>query len=187
VQSFTRGEIERFFAGDLDAGREGVSWPEIKGLAGGGLGAYHAFRIQVVTSLFEQVQSARATGSTTRLEACDFGPLWGLGPDGTAWESGFDLQSAARTVEALHPCAYSLSAEQVQVKMDEYRSLAPASLPLVPAIRSIPPQVETAEDLQSKVEACRPALVSGLSFYNYGFMRLTTLDWIRDTLASLEH
>jgi len=182
VESFVRTEAEKFFAGDLDAGRAGMGWSDIKALAGGEIGAYHAYRRDTVTSLFQQVAAALPTNNRPRLEACDFGPLWSLGIDGSTWESGFDPVAVAPYIDALHPCPYFVAADEVQAKMDDYRALAPATLPLIPAIRAIPPQIVAADDMQAKVAACRPATVAGFTFYNYGFMRLTTLDWIKAAL-----
>jgi hypothetical protein len=183
--AFVRGEIEVFFAGDMKAGREGTTWPEIKALAGGELGAFHQFRIHTVTSLYKAIDATETPGTTVALEACDFGPLWGLGPDGTAWESGFDLAGTAPFVDGLHPCPYFVSAGQVREAMEAYLGLAPPEIPVFPAIRAIPPQVVSEGDLRAKLEACQPGSVAGFSFYNYGFMRYNTLDWIRAALAAL--
>ncbi len=186
VLAFVRREIEWFFAGGLEAGREGITWPEIRALAGEELGAFHQFRISTVTSLYGEVHAARAPGARTLLEVCDFGPLWGLGPDGAAWESGFDMAATARFFSGLHPCPYFVAVDQVRDKMDEYRCLVPRGMPVYPAIRAIPPQVATAADLQAKMDACQPRSVAGFSFYNYGFVRYNALDWIKAALAALE-
>lgn len=71
------------------------------------------------------------------------------------------------------------------VQMELYRSLAPAEMPVLPIMRAIPPQVIGQEDLKQKLVACDPESVAGFGFYNYGFMRYTTLDWIKTALAEL--
>lgn len=67
-------------------------------------------------------------------------------------------------------------------QLREYRRLVPEGAALMPALRAIRPQTETREALVAGVRACREAGASALSFYNYGFMRLETLEWIREAL-----
>ena len=185
VHSFVCDEINRFFAGELDAGREGIHWAEIKALAGGELGAFHQFRIGIVTSLFHEIYDTHASHTPTRLEACDFGPLYGLGPDGSAWESGFDLEATAPYVNGLHPCFYFTSMDKVVEKTTEYLGLLSDTARLDAVIRAIPPQVNTESDIVTRLNASYRGPVDEFSFYNYGFMRLTTLDWIKSALAGL--
>jgi hypothetical protein len=54
---------------------------------------------------------------------------------------------------------------------------------LLPIIRAIPPQETSAPGTRAFVLACNPEDVAGVSFCIYGFVRYTTLDWIKDTLA----
>lgn len=183
VQRFARQEAEEFFAGNAAAGRESITWPELKELVGGELGAFHSIRAKVVTSLYKQIRASVAKGKGPRLEVVDFGPTLRLGADDSVWESGLDLKGIAPFVDALHPTPYFLTAKQVEQGMDDYRRVAPTGLPLNPAIRSIAPQVTGAQDLLEKVKACRPEAVAGMTFYNYGFMRLKTLDWIKSALT----
>jgi hypothetical protein len=182
VRVFVREELDRVFA-DEDRARTGdIGWPQIRTLADGELGAYHDARVRVVTSLYAEIRAAWP-GSGPRLEVIDFGPLRSLGWDGTSQESGLDLRALATYVDALHPCPYFASADGVTRSMAQYRERAPAGMPLIPAIRAIPPQVHDEAGLLAHVLACEPRVVSGYTFYNYGFMALTTLDWIRRSLA----
>jgi hypothetical protein len=66
----------------------------------------------------------------------------------------------------------------------EYRAAAPRGTALMPALRAIRPQIECREALVAAVRACRAEGATALSFYNYGFMRLETLAWIREALAT---
>lgn len=55
---------------------------------------------------------------------------------------------------------------------------------LLPFIRAIAPQVTSAQGLRASLRTCNPEDVAGVSFYNYGLMRYTTLDWIKDALGT---
>ena len=184
VRAFVRDELETFFAGDLDRGRSDIGWDGIRELAGGDLGGYHDARVRVVTGLFAEVRSTWPGGGGPTLELCDFAPLWPLGWDGTALSSGLDLQAVAPYVDAAWPCPYFTSSDTVAAKSAEYRQKAPAAWPVRPIMRAIPPQTLSAEGLTEHMLACDPSAVAGYGFYNYGFMRLPTLDWIRSGLAA---
>jgi hypothetical protein len=187
ARSFVCDEIQQFFTGKLEAGRERIGWPEIKESASGELGAFHQFRIGVVTSIYQEISATHSSSTPNRIEACDFGPLYRLGPDGSAWESGFDLKATAPYINGLHPCFYHLSMEKVAEKTSEYLGLLTNTARLSPAIRAIPPQVITESDLVTRLNASCHGPVEGFSFYNYGVMRLTTLDWIKKALADLDN
>ena len=183
VRVFVRSELEAFFEGDLEHGRPEIDWQGIRALAGGNLGAYHEMRIQVVTSLFAEIRSTWPDSSGPTLELCDFAPLWRLGWDGTALPSGLDLSAVAPYVDAAWPCPYFADAATVGAKMAEYRTKTPAEWPVRPIMRAIPPQTHSEEGLTEQMLACAQSDISGYGFYNYGFMRLQTLDWIRSGLA----
>lgn len=183
VHAFVRDDLEAFFAGAIDRGRPDIRWSGIRELASGELGAYHDARIQVVTSLFAEVRSTWPSGGPT-LELCDFAPLWPLGWDGTALSSGLDLQAVAPYVDAAWPCPYFTSLETVRTKTAEYRQKAPDEWPVRPIMRAIPPQTLSAEGLSEQMLACDPSSIAGYGFYNYGFMRMSTLDWIRSGLEA---
>ncbi len=54
----------------------------------------------------------------------------------------------------------------------------------VPAVRAITPQTTSRESLLEQVAQCAPH-AGGFTFYNYGFMPLETLDWIREAIEAL--
>ena len=178
VRDFARTELEAFFAGELDHGRPDIDWSGIRELANGELGAFHDARIQVVTSLFAEIRATWPREGGPSFEMCDFAPLWPLGWDGTALPSGLDLSAVAPYVDAAWPCPYFTSPEMIAAKTAEYQEKAPDNWPIRPIVRAIPPQVRSQDDLIEQMVAA-PASVAGFGFYNYGFMRLTTLDWIR--------
>ena len=62
-------------------------------------------------------------------------------------------------------------------KVDEYAGVLAGERPMVPALRAILPQTESEAALAAQLEPLVP-LADEVSFYNYGFMALQTLDWI---------
>jgi hypothetical protein len=185
VRKFVRQELETFFAGDLERGRDGIDWPGINALASGEMGGYHQMRRQVVTTLILEIRDRWSRSQSPRLELCDFGPLWPLGYDKATAPTGLDLQAAGNAFEAAWPCPYFTASETIATKMAEYREKTPDQWAVRPIMRAIPPQILSADGMRTQMEACDPLGVDGFGFYNYGFMRLTTLDWIRDSLAAV--
>jgi hypothetical protein len=184
VHRFVRDELEAVFAGNAAAGRDGIAWPDLRALAGGELGGFQDTRRRVVTSLFAEVRDAWPAQAGPTLDLCDFAPLWSLGWDGAALPSGLDLAGIAPFVDAAYPCPYFTDPVQITAAMVEYRAKAPAAWPVRPIVRAIAPQVESREALLAQMLACPPETIDGFGFYNYGFLRLPTLDWIREGLAA---
>jgi hypothetical protein len=114
--------------------------------------------------------------------------LYGLGPRGTSWENGVDLEKWAKVVDALHPTFYFIDAAVLERKLDEYRSLSAqfsAKPRIIPAIRAILPQTASESDLIRQVRTLAP-IADGFSFYNYGFMATQTLTWIGGAIKGLK-
>ena len=74
--------------------------------------------------------------------------------------------------------------EILRQKIAEYASVLAGEKPQVPAIRAILPQTSGRDSLAHQVRSTAPH-ASGFTFYNYGFMPLETLDWIREALAEV--
>ena len=184
VRRFARAELEAYFGGEDAVGRPAITWPEIRALAGGELGAYQDMRIRVVAGLYQEVRATWPRGSGPDLEIIDFGPFRPLGWDGCAEASGLDLRAVGAEVNGAHPCLYFTAASQVAEQAELYRQKAPDHWAISAAIRAIPPQVIDEAGLTAQVRASGPSWVAGYSFYNYGFMRLPTLDWIRHALEA---
>ena len=57
-----------------------------------------------------------------QLGLCDFGPLYQLGPNELAWESGTDLSTLAELYDEICPTFYFTDQEVLKNKIDEYLS-----------------------------------------------------------------
>jgi hypothetical protein len=176
VAAWVRTTVEDHLA-DPFAGTPELSWEELRGAADGELGGYLDARQEAVCSLIEEVADAVRSDSDARFAVLDFGPLYANGPDGRAWESGLDLERAVRVADEVHPTFYFTDADVHRAKVEEYVGLLDGAVPMVAALRAILPQTSSADDLLAQVRPLAPH-AAGLSFYNYGFMALQTLDWI---------
>lgn len=182
LQAWVANEIFNHFRAPLAEGDDAFDWDEYKSRCGGQIGAYLEVRAQSVTALIEAVTQRVRDVSSARIGLVDFGPLYNTGPDGARWESGLDLDQIAPYVDELHPTCYLADPGANAASIRAYADFAPTGMPIHGAIRAILPQIGSEEQLAESVAAFT-GIADGLSFYNYGFMALETLDWIKNAVA----
>ena len=129
-------------------------------MLGGQLGALLESRCEVVASLVGEIAEAtRAHG--VRFELLDSsGAVKGYAtgrPAGDAapsigWRLGTDVAACARAGAAVGAIAYAAEPARVALDLAAYRALAPAA-PLVAAMRPVPPDCDSAENLAEKLRA----------------------------------
>lgn len=161
------------------AARTALSWAELEAGAGGEFGRYLRLREQGTAALMARCNEIiRRADPAIRIAALDFGPLFRMGPNGRRWQNGVDLDAHLPLIDEIHPTYYFIDAAVLQAKITEYASILNRQVPQVPAIRAILPQTAEPGGLSDQVSAVAPH-ASGYTFYNYSFMSLRTLDWIR--------
>ncbi|MBI3975918.1 MAG: hypothetical protein HY334_05965, partial [Armatimonadetes bacterium] len=163
-----------------------LSWSELRGAVDGQFGAFLGLRQTALTSLLGEIAGEVRRSSRARLGLVDFGPLYPNGPDGRAWENGVDLAQQLPLADEVHPTFYFTDLEMHRAKVRQYLDVLAGERPMVPAIRAILPQTPSYEQLMGQVEPLA-AHAAGFSFYNYGFMPLMALDWIRRALETAGH
>jgi hypothetical protein len=176
VRRWTRGLLDEHFADPFGEAPQ-LDWTALRAAADGEFAGLLELRQTALASLLEEVREAVAAVSPARLAILDFGPLYPNGPDGRAWENGVDLARQLPLVDEVHPTFYFTDPEVHACKVEEYVAVVAGERPIVPALRAILPQTESQDGLRAQV-APLAAHASELSFYNYGFMALQTLDWI---------
>ncbi|WP_123042992.1 hypothetical protein [Cohnella candidum] len=183
VRDFVRAACQAEF--DRPHGAKSLTWQELREAADGEMGKFLDFRKRLLTSLLAEIH--RETKGKTKLSVIDFGPVWyPMGSDGTGWESGLDLMNYAPFLDQVNPTFYFKDLGQLRAKTAEYvRMLADAGadLPLKPILRPILPQTESRAQLVAQIRELRKS-VQGLSFYNYSFLSLETLEWIEEGLRT---
>lgn len=184
VSRWVRAVLENHFS-DPFRGSPEMGWRELRASADGEIGAYLDMRQNAVCGLIDEVAKAVRAGSDARFAILDFGPLYANGPDGRSWESGLDLARAVEIADEVHPTFYFTDLDVHRAKVDEYVGILGRDAPMIAAVRAILPQTASKEDLVAQIQPLVDH-VAGLSFYNYGFMALQTLDWIGEAVTTID-
>ena len=103
-------------------------------------------------------------------------------PNSLCWREGSDLAALARVADRLEVPAYQTGPAAIAQDMDQVRAAAGDSAAIGFILRPTWPHVTGPDDLAACVASARAAGASQLSFYNYGHMRLQSLDWIAAAL-----
>lgn len=183
IKDYVKTSLSEHFD-DPFASSLNLQWPEIKQQLAGAFGKYVDLRAKTITDLsFKALGKVKESKKQT-LGICDFGPLYPLGPDVMAWESGTDLAALVDLYDEICPTFYFVDPEVIKNKVNEYLALlANSDVDISPAIRAILPQVGSLETLNDHLSPLS-GRVDGVSFYNYGFMAKQTLGWIKTAMAS---
>jgi hypothetical protein len=187
VRAFARTELERRFADEVEPEEE-LDADAVGALAGGELAGYVAARTETVTSL--AAEAAEAAGETPLVFMDPSGAIKGYAagrPTGEpaptiAWQLGIDPRALAGVCGALAAIGYAAEPERVGLDLHAYRALA-GNAGLSLALRPTRPDCASAENLAAKLRLAREAGVTRVHLYHYGFMRLKTLDLVREALA----
>jgi hypothetical protein len=99
-----------------------------------------------------------------------------------AWRLGIDVAACARAGAAIGAIAYAADPARVALDLAAYGRLS-EGVALVAALRPVPPDCDSAENLAAKLRAASAAGVDRVDFYHYGLAPLYALDRIREALA----
>ena len=154
--------------------------------AGGELAGYLEAREETVTTLVAEVAgAARAEG--TRFEFIDLaGAVKGYAtgrPEGAeapsiSWQPGVEVAAVAAACDGISAIGYAAEPGRVRDDLEAYGDAAVSVI-----FRPMPPDCDSVENLQAKVEVARERGLRRVDFYHYGFMRLSALDLIRAALT----
>ena len=103
----------------------------------------------------------------------DFGPLYPLGPNNQRWQNGVNLNSLLPLIDEIHPTFYFADLDLIKEKYDVYKKVLNNKVEMIPAMRTILPQVSNQLDLKNQLQVFNKD-ASGFSFYNYSFMNYET-------------
>lgn len=139
--------------------------------------AYVAWRAETVTSLVAEIRSALppsvklAIIPTTQT------------PNALCWIEGSDLAALARAADRLEVPAYQSGVTTIAKDAGWVRDAAGTEADIGYILRPTYPHLADAREVAQTVAALRALGPSSISFYNYGHMRLSALDWIAMALA----
>jgi len=162
--------------------RQAMDWAGIEAGAGGQMAAYLRCRETGPSTLLAEAAHTIRSAGAARVACLDFGPLYPLGPNGRRWQNGIDLDRIGQ-VDELHPTFYQTDPQVLAARIATYRATVGPDMTLVPALRAVLPQTPDAASLAAQTAAVS-AGASGVSYYNYSFMTLPTLDWIRAAVTA---
>jgi hypothetical protein len=101
-----------------------------------------------------------------------------------AWEDGVDLVQVVSACDGVGVLGYVREPEALHRDLAAYRQAMGPETQLSVALRPMPPDCFSPEELEQKI-ALLPRFAAGwVEFYHYGFMRLLHLDWIAKALAT---
>ena len=103
-------------------------------------------------------------------------------PNALCWREGSDLAALAKVADRLEVPAYQTGPAAIAQDMDQVRAAAGDAAAIGFILRPTWPHVTGPDDLAACVASARAAGAAHLSFYNYGHMRLQSLDWIAAAL-----
>jgi hypothetical protein len=192
VHRFVRSELELRFARDSSSAGSAELTPDLLAtFEDEQLLGYLDTRVETVTSLVAEVSAAvdeRTSVAFLDLSGAEKGFATGQ-PMGDAaptigWQVGIDVTSLAEVCDIIEATGYAADPDRLSVDLDAYRSLLadPSQLGLV--LRPMPPDCRSASNLAAKIALARERGLERVDFYHYGFCRLRSLDWVRQSLTS---
>ncbi|MFI9269707.1 hypothetical protein ACIGXM_03120 [Kitasatospora sp. NPDC052896] len=168
-------EVRRAVAAELRARladeRAAAAPAALDELAGGALAGYLDAAAGTVTSLAAEL-AERARRHGMRLSFLDGG-----GP-GTGWLAGIDLPALAAAGVGIETLGYARTPEAVREKIAAFalHGVRPAGLAVI--LRPMAEDCDGPVNLAAKLSVLRELGVPEVEFYNYGLMRLSSLDRI---------
>ncbi|MEY9965676.1 hypothetical protein ABIA33_003722 [Streptacidiphilus sp. MAP12-16] len=178
VREVVRSEIRRRLGSEEAATEPATGATALDTIADGALAAYVDASAATVTSLAAEA-AAVATAQGMRLTFMDAG-----GP-GKGWLSGIDLPALSKVVHGIETLGYALEPARVREKVAAFavHGVAPSTLAVI--LRPMSEDCDGPENLAAKIRALSELGVPEVEFYNYGLMRLSSMDRIGAALASI--
>ncbi|WP_343079584.1 hypothetical protein [Ostreiculturibacter nitratireducens] len=164
LSRLARSELDHFFESGRAPERDVRSDPEWS--------AFHDLRASVVTSLVAEIRA-------------ELDPSVSLAiipsvqtPNDLCWREGSNLAELAETADRLEVPAYQCGEEAIAADMSRVRQAAGSTARIGFILRPTWPNVSGSAELATCVAAAEANGAESVAFYNYGHMRLQSLDWI---------
>jgi hypothetical protein len=190
LREAARRQLERRFAASLEHEEPELDQAEVAAFAGGELGGYLEARADTVASLVREAARA-ASDEGAGFAFIDLsGAVKGYAtgrPTGDpsptiAWQFGIDIAAVAAACGQVEAIGYAADPDRLRFDLAAYRSSIGDSNRLSVIMRPMAPDCDTADNLAQKLAIAREISAVEVGFYHYGFMRLESLDLIRNAL-----
>ncbi len=161
----TRKELELFFADGTEPAIDPKNDPEWRAL--------HAWRAEVVAELVREARSALNPEVSLAIVPTV------QTPNDLCWSEGSDLSLLADVADRLEIPVYQTGLRAMTTDVENVRTSAGADAKIGYILRPTYPNIANAEQTREAVQMVNGAGAETISFYNYGHMRLQSLDWIK--------
>lgn len=161
----TRNELELFFADGTEPTIDPKNDPDWRAL--------HAWRAEVVANLVREVRSA--LNPEVMLAVIPTVQT----PNDLCWSEGSDLSLLADAADRLEIPVYQTGLCAMTTDVENVRASAGTDAKIGYIIRPSYPNISNAEQTLEAVQMVCDAGAESISFYNYGHIRLQSLDWIK--------
>lgn len=165
--------------------KEIMNWSDFENAIDGQFWKYYQIREESITNINKVVINELRQDKNLKIGLVDFGPLYPLGPNKQRWQNGVNLTSLLPSIDEIHPTFYFADLELFKQKYDIYKNVLENKVDMIPAIRTILPQIANQTDLNNQLKVFNQES-AGFSFYNYSFMNYENLDWINNSLNILK-
>jgi hypothetical protein len=163
----TRDELELFFADGIEPASDPNTEPDWR--------VFNAMRAASVTALVAEIRAAMPRGVDLAIVPTT------QSPNSLCWIEGSDLAALAGICRLEVP-AYQIGVPAILADAAEVRATAGAVAQIGYILRPTFPNLPSAADVRAAVAGLDKAGAASVSFYNYGHMRLKSLDWIAAAL-----
>jgi hypothetical protein len=192
VRQAVRTHLEALFEADGPIPPHDLDRDELGSMADGEMEGYLTTRSRTVTSLVAEARAACSQGvnfSFIEISGATKGYATGR-PTGDAapsmsWQFGVNLMELASAADRIEVAGYTVSPDRLRLDLEEYRRAVGERTSLALILRPMEPDCASADNLEEKLQIATEFGVEHVSFYHYGFMRLVSLDLVRDGLGRL--
>jgi hypothetical protein len=194
LADFVRGRVQDVFDHGEDQAPQGeLRREDVEGLAGGEMSGYLKCRESSSLELMGDVaEAARSNGVRTHfmdpsgaVKGYMTGKPTGDAAPTIAWRLGVPVREMAAAAGGLAVMAYAADPERVRFDLTAYRDTAGPAIELIAAMRPVPPDCFTPDDIKIKVHVLKDLGVARVDMYHYSFLRLKVLDSLGEALAGV--
>ena len=173
-------DIEAYLASDVDfpADMAEAFWLADT-RADGELAALLNLRCDIVTSLVREIRESVRRSATVAVIPSVARPTAG------AWYEGSDLKALAEAAGIIEACFYEPGAARIKADLHDVKRRLRGAGTLRGILRPAFPDLETKAEFLAAMRALGAAGLSEVAFYNWGHIRDSNLDWIKEGLAAL--
>jgi hypothetical protein len=180
LQARTRELLERYLSADLALSEAlATEWWLAEVVSDPEFAAFLHWRCRVVADLVADVKAA--VPAPTRLAVIPTVQR----PPAAAWLEGSDLALLAGVADALEVPLYQPSAEEAWLSAWDARRRAGDAAALHFILRPSFPDLANGAETVAAVRRLQPLHPAGIAFYNYGHLRLASLDHVTAAIAAL--